>query len=452
MRRFLFLAFLFLSSGLLVAGCPDKASVVPANSENYRVEAPLADTTNIVFVLPVEGLKDPARLVLADALAASLRDAARPAVLSDEANDQGPSIVGKITEIRKRGSVAWITVTWELRAPYGTTVSQATHEVVVDRLLWEESGVEAINLVIAEAEPHIIGMVSDHVGPLSSTELVAMPPEGRMTEPMPSGVMFERPGGGAAPGATDPEIEGMMPGPQPLPSEGSLTDDDIAAQPSVPSSGSPTRLMPRSAGPDELGMDEPSDAIELPVDEPDMPGGETDMMTDRIDEQPEELAGVPDNTRLAPVVWGRPTFLIRPVAGAPGDGNEALTSAIKSVMRQKDLTVTEDPRQAGYEVVGQVTVGPPVNGRQQARIVWKVSTVTGDEVGKAIQENAVIAGSLDGEWGRVAELVSVAAVNGIEGLFDKEGAPKRRTADEPDFSRTPQLRQTPGRAPPPPGS
>ena len=112
MRRFLFLAFLFLSSGLLVAGCSDKASVVPANSENYRVEAPLADTTNIVFVLPVEGLKDPARLVLADALAASLRDAARPAVLSDEANDQGPSIVGKITEIRKRGSVAWITVTW----------------------------------------------------------------------------------------------------------------------------------------------------------------------------------------------------------------------------------------------------------------------------------------------------------------------------------------------------
>jgi len=237
MRRFLFLAFLFISTGLLVAGCSEKTSVVAANSENYRVEAPLADTTNIVFVLPVEGLKDPARLVLADALAASLRDAARPAVLSDEANDQGPSIVGKITEIRKRGSVAWITVTWELRVPYGTTVSQATHEVVVDRLLWEESGVEAINLVIAEAEPHIIGMVSDHVGPLSSTDLVAMPPEGRMTEPMPSGVIFERPGGGAAPGAMDPEIEDMMPDPQSLPSEGSLTDDDIAAQPSVPPSG-----------------------------------------------------------------------------------------------------------------------------------------------------------------------------------------------------------------------
>lgn len=443
---------LFLSTGLLVTGCSDKTSVAPANSENYRVEAPLADTTNIVFVLPVEGLKDPARLVLADALAASLRDAARPAVLSDEANDQGPSIVGKITEIRKRGSVAWITVSWELRAPYGTTVSQATHEVVVDRLLWEESGVEAINLVIAEAEPHIIGMVSDHVGPLSSTELVAMPPEARMTEPLPSGVMLERPGGGAEPGITDQELEEMMPDPQPMSGDGSLTDDDIAAQPPVPPSSGPTRLMPRGVAANGFEAEEPDDAIELPADEPEMPGAETELMNDRDDVVSDEMAGVPDNTRLAPVVWGRPTFLIRPVAGAPGDGNEALTSAIKSVMRQKDLTVTEDPRQAGYEVVGQVTVGPPVNGRQQARIVWKVSTVTGDEVGKAIQENAVIAGSLDGEWGRVAELVSVAAVNGIEGLFDKEGVPKRRGAGEPDFSRTPQLRQTPGRAPPPPGS
>jgi len=452
MRRFLILALLYLSTGLLVAGCSEKASVAPANSENYRVEAPLADTTNIVFVLPVEGLKDPARLVLADALAASLRDAARPAVLSDEANDQGPSIVGKITEVRKRGSVAWITVTWELRAPYGTTVSQATHEVVVDRLLWEESGVEAINLVIAEAEPHIIGMVSDHVGPLSSTELVAMPPEARMTEPLPSGVLFERPSGGAELEFADTSLDEMMPDPQPIPTEGSLTDDDIAAQPPVPPSGGPTRLLPRGAAANGLGADEPSDAIELPIGGPDMPGGEMEMMDERGDGTSEEQAGVPDNTKLAPVVWGRPTFLIRPVAGAPGDGNEALTSAIKSVMRQKDLTVTEDPRQAGYEVVGQVTVGPPVNGRQQARIVWKVSTVTGDEVGKAIQENAVIAGSLDGELGRVAELVSVAAVNGIEGLFDKEGVPKRRAAGEPDFSRTPQLRQTPGRAPSPPGS
>lgn len=38
-----------------------------------------------------------------------------------------------------------------------------------------------------------------------------------------------------------------------------------------------------------------------------------------------------------------------------------------------------------------------VNGRQQARVVWVVNTLDGGELGKAIQENAVIAGSLDGE-------------------------------------------------------
>ena len=53
-------------------------------------------------------------------------------------------------------------------------------------------------------------------------------------------------------------------------------------------------------------------------------------------------------------------------------------------MRKLDLTITEDPRQAGYEVVGWVTAGPPVNGRQQARVVWVVNTLDGGAVGKAI--------------------------------------------------------------------
>jgi len=158
---------------------------------------------------------------------------------------------------------------------------------------------------------------------------------------------------------------------------------------------------------------------------------------------------VPDNTRLKPVVWKNPSFLVRIVSGAPGDGNESLTSSLKAAMRSKDMTVTEDPRQAEYEIKGRVVVGPPVNGRQQARIVWRVNTVGGDEVGQAVQENAVIAGSLEGEWGRVATIVSDAAVNGIQELFDGKGRLRPRNEAAPKFPDVPSLPQVPGRAPPP---
>ena len=99
----------------------------------------------------------------------------------------------------------------------------------------------------------------------------------------------------------------------------------------------------------------------------------------------------------------------------------------------------------------QVDTGDPVNGRQYVRIIWRVNTVTGEEVGKAVQENTVVAGSLNGEWGQVAEAVSYAAVRGISDLFSD--ADEHLTSREPlpDFPDV-QLPSVPGRAPPPPAS
>ena len=126
-----------------------------------------------------------------------------------------------------------------------------------------------------------------------------------------------------------------------------------------------------------------------------------------------------------------------------------MTRGIKGATRKLDLTITEDPRQAGYELVGRVTVGPPVNGRQQARVVWVVNTLDGGEVGKAIQENAVVAGSLDGEWRRVGDIVSEAAAQGIEKLFQNKTNLGTNLGSAPDFTRNPNLQQVPARAPPP---
>lgn len=151
-----------------------------------------------------------------------------------------------------------------------------------------------------------------------------------------------------------------------------------------------------------------------------------------------------------PVSWGRPAFLIRAVKGAPGDGNEALTRAMKTALRKSDLTVTEDPRQAKFVIQGKVEISAPVNGRQQAKIVWMVNTMDGDEVGKAVQENAIKAGSLNGAWGRVADIVSSAAITGIQELFGIEKKQSFRRNREAKFSNRTDMPRVPGRALPPP--
>ena len=86
---------------------------------------------------------------------------------------------------------------------------------------------------------------------------------------------------------------------------------------------------------------------------------------------------------------------------------------MKKALRKRDKTVTEDPRQAEFVNESQVEISAPVGGRQQAKIVWAVNTMTGEEVGKAGHENQVKARSLNGPWGRIAEIVSNAAVSGI---------------------------------------
>jgi len=123
---------------------------------------------------------------------------------------------------------------------------------------------------------------------------------------------------------------------------------------------------------------------------------------------------------------------------------------MKKALRKRDMTVTEDPRQAGFVNESRVEISAPVGGRQQAKIVWAVNTMTGEEVGKAGQENQVKAGSLNGPWGRIAEIVSNAAVSGIQELFGIESRKSSRRSELQKFSADPDLPQVPSRAPPPP--
>ena len=143
-------------------------------------------------------------------------------------------------------------------------------------------------------------------------------------------------------------------------------------------------------------------------------------------------------------------MVIKPVTGAPGDGNASLSSAIEAALRAVDIFITKDPRQAAYALQGHVEVGLPVQGKEPIRIIWTVSTAAGALLGRATQENKVPSGSLNATWGHVANLVAAAAVDGIEQVLDGSRGGRATVKDlytpPPPPSDLPQI---PGRALPP---
>lgn len=143
-------------------------------------------------------------------------------------------------------------------------------------------------------------------------------------------------------------------------------------------------------------------------------------------------------------------LLVKAVKGAPGDGNQTLTEAMKISMRDADFNVTEDPRQAGFTLTGVVTVTPIVGNLERVRIAWSISTADGIEMGVAIQENQVPGGSLSGDWGGIAGAIATAAVDGLVQIL--EGSRRTARTDTPVAPRIPKnIPRMPGRALPPPG-
>lgn len=160
----------------------------------------------------------------------------------------------------------------------------------------------------------------------------------------------------------------------------------------------------------EFAPESPPDPIPVPAAEPPQPIPQ-DVAASAVS------AGALDAT--APPNGGRPIFVVRPVSGAPGDGNAALTAAIKGALRNINASLTDDPSQATHVLQGSVRVDSPFAGRQKVRIVWRVTGIEGEVTGQAVQENQVPQGSLDGAWGNTANAVANAAVSGVGRLFEQ---------------------------------
>lgn len=124
----------------------------------------------------------------------------------------------------------------------------------------------------------------------------------------------------------------------------------------------------------------------------------------------------PPQGRLNPVV------ALRPVAGAPGDGDRSLTRAMSSALARANLTLAVTPSdKKDFIVAGTVEVSPTDGQKQQVKVIWVLLRPDGSEIGRVKQENAVPAGSLDGAWGDVAYAVAGAAAPGVRRLIEEAG-------------------------------
>ena len=106
--------------------------------------------------------------------------------------------------------------------------------------------------------------------------------------------------------------------------------------------------------------------------------------------------------------------MVPSVAGAPGNGSLALTSALQRELTKNGVALTDKPTTQTYRVEGTVVVGAGKDGKQPINIDWNVKDPKGKKLGTVSQKNEVAQGSLDGAWDqKTADAAAAAAAQGI---------------------------------------
>ena len=95
------------------------------------------------------------------------------------------------------------------------------------------------------------------------------------------------------------------------------------------------------------------------------------------------------------------------VAGAPGDGDQALAAAISRQLEARGL------------VQGTVRVTPAATGKETIVIVWVLIGPDGNQIGVTRQTKDIRKGSLDKAWGKAAEAAAGAAAQDIVKLIPR---------------------------------
>jgi len=111
--------------------------------------------------------------------------------------------------------------------------------------------------------------------------------------------------------------------------------------------------------------------------------------------------------------------LVAPVAGAPGDGQRSLTTALKKRLYAGGIKLANGVTENVYMVKGTVVLSDAAGGKQSIRIDWLVLDPSGKRLGTVSQQNTIPRGSLNGPWGAVADAAAGAAADGIIKLLPR---------------------------------
>jgi len=107
------------------------------------------------------------------------------------------------------------------------------------------------------------------------------------------------------------------------------------------------------------------------------------------------------------------------VAGAPGDGEQALSSALAKRLARVGIKTATAVGANVYSVEGVVTVAASKGGRDSVSIVWKVFAPDGSTLGGVSQTEGYPWGSLSRKWGSAADAAARAAAREIAKLIPR---------------------------------
>lgn len=107
------------------------------------------------------------------------------------------------------------------------------------------------------------------------------------------------------------------------------------------------------------------------------------------------------------------------VAGAPGDGDQALAAALSRQLEARGLKPATAFQANIYEVQGTVRVTQAAKGKETIVIVWVLLGPDGNQIGVTRQTKDIRKGSLDKAWGKAAEAAAGAAAEDIVKLIPR---------------------------------
>ena len=107
------------------------------------------------------------------------------------------------------------------------------------------------------------------------------------------------------------------------------------------------------------------------------------------------------------------------VAGAPGDGEQALAAALANRLAIMGVRQASEFEANIYDIQGTVRVNPAQGGKETVTIIWVVLGPGGNQLGVTRQTKDVKKGSLNKKWGAAADAAAAAAAAAIVKLLSQ---------------------------------